>query len=80
MRESRGVVINNASGAATSVRRNLHLYAASKAALVHLTRVWLWSSRRRYGSTRSPRASSRSLMDGAIAPTPTRRPKKLARR
>ena len=38
MRESGGVVINNASGAAMSVRRNLHLYAASKAALVHLTR------------------------------------------
>ena len=38
MREHGGVVINNASLSAMSVRRNMHLYAASKAALVHLTR------------------------------------------
>jgi NAD(P)-dependent dehydrogenase (short-subunit alcohol dehydrogenase family) len=38
MREHGGAVINNASLGAMSVRRGLHLYAASKAALVHLTR------------------------------------------
>ena len=52
MGEHGGAVVNTASVGGMAFEANIGLYNASKAALIHLTSNWPWSSRRRSASTR----------------------------